>query len=44
MKTFEVKYEGELIGHYEADDAEDAKLMAMDDTDIPAFELDAVEI
>lgn len=44
MKTFEVTYEGELIGHYEAECAEDAKCDAMDDTDIPAGELNAVEI
>jgi len=44
MKTFEVTYEGELIGHYKAERDEDAKCDAMDDTDIPAFELNAIEI
>lgn len=44
MKTFEVTHEGELIGHYEAECAEDAKCDAMDDTGIPAIEFEAVEV
>lgn len=42
--NFEVTCDGVLVGHYEATDAEDAKLQAAGDIDVPAYELEAVEI
>lgn len=45
MSMYEVKHvDGELLGHYEAEDADDAKFDAVDDHDVEFIELVAEEI